>query len=268
MTQPLATIRVSLVAACVAALLLAPRAAGLASACSCMENPPCAAIGWADAVVVGTVVQTEREVIRGGLGWVVHRVAVAQSLRGSPGTVVTLVPDVTVTAADLERASTQTATTEIMSTCQYPFEVGEQYLIYLRRRSDGRWTTSACAGTKPIGKATADLDYFAGLSAAAPDARVFGSVTRAVPDASVPAGIGTRPAPGVRVAVTGAAVRLTLTSDDKGEFDVHVPPGEYTVAPVVASTVKAYNAPAHISVRAYACAPLRFTLDPARLLEP
>jgi hypothetical protein len=259
--------RATVTAALLTVFVLAPATARNAAACSCMENPPCAAAGWADAVVVGRVIGVEREVIRGGLGWRVHRVAVSQPLRGSPGAAVTLVPDVNVTSAELDRASTQTGETEILSTCDYAFEVGEQYVIYLRRRPDGRWTTSKCAGTTPLSEATADLDYFADLVAAAPDARIYGSVTRAVPDPSDSTGVGTTPEPGVSVAVSGAGVRLTVTSDDKGEFDIHVPPGDYTVAPVIASTVKAYNAPARISVRAYACAPVRFTLDPARLFE-
>jgi hypothetical protein len=260
--------RATVTAALLTVFVLAPAAARNAAACSCLENPPCAAAGWADAVVIGRVIGAEREVIRGGLGWRVHRVAVAQWLRGSPGATITLVPDVDVTSAELDRASTRAGQTELLSTCDYDFDVGEQYVIYLRRRPDGRWTTSKCAGTRPLSEATADLDYFANLAATAPDARIYGSVTRAVPDPSDPTGTGTTPAPGVTVAVSGAARRLTVTSDDKGEFDIRLPPGEYTVAPVIASTVKAYNAPARISVRAYACAPLRFTLDPARLLGP
>jgi hypothetical protein len=232
-----------------------------------MENLPCAALGTADVVVVGTVLESRREPVGGSLGWTVHTVAVSRTLRGSADPVLTLVPDVQITAADVEASKAHPGDLTRMSTCDYPFEIGEQYVIYLRRTPSGRWTTTLCAGTKPLAQAAADLDYIGGLVTATPNARVYGSVSRMVRDTSDPTGTGTRPAPGVRIEVTGAATRFTVTSDARGEFDLSVPPGEYSVVPVVPSTVRAYGAPNRISVRAYSCAPVRFSLTPNGRVE-
>jgi len=267
MPQPMTTVRLPLVAAFLAALVLAPPTAGVTSACTCMENPPCAALATSDVVVVGTVLESKREPVGGSLGWTVHTVSVSRTLRGSADPMLTLVPDVRITAAEVEASKAHPGELTSMSTCDYPFEIGEQYVIYLRRTPSGRWTTSLCAGTKPLTEAAADLDYIGGLVTATPDARVYGSVSRMVRDTSDPTGTGTRPAPGVSIQVTGAAARFTVTSDAKGEFDLRVPPGEYSVAPVVPSTVRAYGAPNRISVRAYSCAPVRFSLTPNGRVE-
>ena len=259
MTQRVTAIRLSLVVVFLAALVLAPHTARIASACSCMENPTCAAVGMADAVVVGAVLERKRETVGGSLGWTVHTVAVSRTLRGSADPIVTLVPDVLVTADALERSKAYPGEQTLGSSCDYPFEIGEQYVIYLRRTPSGRWTTSPCAGTKPLAKAAEDLDYIADLVTAPRDARVYGSVTRMVRDPSDPTRTGTKPAPGVRIALTGAA-GFTVTSDAKGEFDLKVPPGEYSVAPAVSSMVKVYGGPRRIALREYSCAPVRFSL--------
>jgi hypothetical protein len=225
-----------------------------------MENPPCAALSTADVVVVGTVLESKRESLGGSLGWTVHTVAVSRTLRGSADPLLTLVPALEITAVDIEASKAHAGELTKMSTCDYPFEIGEQYVIYLRRTSSGRWTTSLCAGTKRLALAAEDLDYLADLVTATPDARVYGSVSRIVLDPSDPTGTGTMPAPGVRIAVTGAAARFTVTSDAKGEFDLRLPPGDYSVAAVVPSAVRAYGALNHVSLPPYSCAPVRFEL--------
>jgi hypothetical protein len=259
--------RVMLAAVLAAACVVAPTAARLAAACSCFENPPCAVAGRADAVVIGTVLETKRETLGGRLGWTVHTIAVTKTLQGATEPLLTLVPPVTGTEAAIEASRNQPDDMSMGSSCDYQFEVGEQYLIYAQRTPSGRWTTSACAGTKRLTEAGAALDYFADRFRSSPDARIYGSVARIVRDRDDPAGVGQVPAPGVKVALSGPSGRFTITSNAAGEFDVHVPPGDYSIAPVVPASVKVYGSPARTSLRAYACAPVRFSLTPNGRVE-
>src|SRR3954471_8433855 len=65
--------------------LIAPVGMRVAEACVCDANPPCAATWSADAVFVGTVVNEVWEPLGGSVTWLVHNVAVTQTLRGSVG---------------------------------------------------------------------------------------------------------------------------------------------------------------------------------------
>jgi hypothetical protein len=64
-------------------LVVLPIGAKVAEACECSDNPPCAAVSKADAVFVGTVVETLPEPLGGTLSWTVHTIAVNQRLHGS-----------------------------------------------------------------------------------------------------------------------------------------------------------------------------------------
>jgi hypothetical protein len=71
-----------------------------------------------------------------------------------------------------------------ISSCDYTFQVGRQYIIYARKTADGRWTTSECSGTKLVQDASEDLDYIAGIPAAEPSGRIFGRIDRMVVDSA------------------------------------------------------------------------------------
>jgi hypothetical protein len=117
------------------------------------------------------------------------------------------------------------------SDCDYGFEPGRQYLIYARRTPDGRWTTSRCAGTKPLEEAAADLDYIGGLATAEPLGRVYGKIERTVIDPIGTTKASRVPATGVTIALTGKSNLLTVTTDEDGKIDARVPPDEYTIKP-------------------------------------
>jgi hypothetical protein len=125
-----------------AVLLISAVDAQRADACSCFANPPCAAVWKADAVFIGTVVDRAPERIGGSLSWTVHKVAVGQTLRGSVDSFLTLVPGNRPTAEQIEASKSHPGESMTMSTCDYGFELGKQYVIYARRTPDGRWTTS------------------------------------------------------------------------------------------------------------------------------
>jgi hypothetical protein len=246
--------------ALIAVLLVSAADARRAEACSCFANPPCAAVWKADAVFIGTVVDRAPERIGGSLSWTVHKVAVGQTLRGSADSFLTLVPGSRPTAEQIAASQSHPGESMMMSTCDYGFELGKQYVIYARRTSDGRWTTSMCSGTKPLEEASADLDYIATIPSAEPTGRVYGTVERMVlnpADRSAPMSV---PAADVRIALVSGTRRLTATTDKEGKLDVQVPPGEYTIAPIVPETVRVYRTPFRTSVPPRGCAPVHFGL--------
>src|SRR5262245_12182264 len=96
------------------AALLALLGARSAEACSCFENPPCAAVWKADAVFIGTVVDRAPERIGGSLSWTVHKVAVGQTLRGSVDSLITLVSESRPTAKEIAASQSHSGEVETM----------------------------------------------------------------------------------------------------------------------------------------------------------
>src|SRR3954452_19796395 len=245
----------------VAALwLITPAGIPAAEACVCDANPPCAATWSADAVFVGTVVNDVWEPLGGSLTWLVHNVAVTQTLRRSVGPSAALETGDQPTPERLAAAISSGAGGWGTSDCGYRFQIGGRYLIYARRTADGRWTTSRCSGTKRIDEAGADLDYFASLTTAEPIGHLYGNIERYVVDPSDPAKSRRIPAAGVAVAVTSESNRLMVRTDVEGKLDIRVPPGEYTIAPVVSDIVRMYGAPMKLQLAARGCATVYFSL--------
>jgi protocatechuate 3,4-dioxygenase beta subunit len=242
-------------------LLVAPALVRTAAACFCGANPPCAAVWRADAVFVGVVVERNRERVGGSLSWIVHKVAVKRVLRGSVDSLITFVPGGRPTAEEIAASlSSPGESTAARWDCDYPFQLGKEYVIYASRTADGRWTTGKCTGTKPIEEASADLAYIAGIPFAEPTGRVYGRIDRTIinpTDRSLAMNV---PAPGVQVALVSGVNHVTVITDSDGKLDVHVPPGEYTIAPVTPQTIRAYNAPLLASVPARGCAPVFFSV--------
>jgi hypothetical protein len=240
--------------------LIAPVGVPVAEACVCDANPPCAATWYADVVFVGTAVNEIPEALGGSFTWIVQNVAVTQKLRGSIDGSVTFVPGERPTPEQVAQATSFGAVAYGGSDCDYRFQVGRQYIIYANRTADGRWRTSRCSGTKPIEQARDDLDYFGSLSTAEPVGRLYGKIERNVIDPSDRAKSRRVPAAGVAVALTSESNRLMVTTDADGKLDVRLPPGEYTIAPVVPETVRVSGAPIQRRLAARGCATVYFSL--------
>jgi len=107
-----------------------------ARACRCVEPlAPAAAYAAADLVVRATVLHVEPGA---GDGEATARIELAQAWKRP-------VP------AHLE-VSTR-------STCAYPFEAGQAYLLYLRASGPGAYATRRCAGNLPAAEAGRALDW-------------------------------------------------------------------------------------------------------------
>jgi hypothetical protein len=210
-------------------------------------------------VFVATVLDRVQEPVGGSISWTVHNVAVSQRLHGVIDSLITLVPGNPPSAEEIEASKSHTALHRSGS-CDYNFEPGRQYVIYARKTGDGRWTTSRCSGTKLLEKAAEDLDYIASIPFAEPTGRVYGTIERTVVNPANPASPDVIPASGIPVALTSASTRLTTTTDSEGKIDVTVPPGDYTIAPVVPQAVLVYGAPFRGLVPARGCAPVHFSL--------
>jgi Carboxypeptidase regulatory-like domain len=252
--------RVSVRTALLLILLVSPAAVGTADACMCPLNPACSAAWMADAVFVATAADMVEERVGGHLYWHVQRLVVRRTLRGTVGTSATMVP---LDRPDQEQIALSLSHDKVhagSNSCAYGFRAGDDYLVYATRTADGRWTTSKCSGTKPLGEAQADLDYFASLPTAEPTGRVYGSIQRTILDADDPTKFRSVPASGIAVALSSASSRATATTDEQGKLDVRLPPGEYSVAPVVPETIRFYGGPNRITLAARGCAPVGFSL--------
>ena len=244
----------------VVTLLLGGGALDVAEACSCMSNPPCAAAWRADAVFVATALPAAEEHVGGHLYWIMQKLFVTRTLRGTPGAAVTISPLDRPTEDQITASLAHEKVYAGMNSCAYDFQAGQDYLVYARRTPDGRWTTSMCSGTKRLSEAQADLDYFASLAAAAPTGRVYGSIDRIVLDPDDSTKTRNVAAADITVTLNGLAGRLTATTDAEGKIDLQVPPGDYTVAPVVSETVRVYGGPPTVTLAPRGCAPVSFSL--------
>ncbi len=138
-------IAVPAAALALAAALAAPPPA---AACSCVEpGPPAAEAVRADAVFAGEVVGVE-PVARQGLPRLRVTFALTAVWKGVP-----------------EGDTVSVHTARDSSTCGYPFELGERYLVYAHATPDGL-ATGICSRTRRE-------------SAAAPDRAALGPPTRA-----------------------------------------------------------------------------------------
>ncbi len=118
-----------------------------ARACSCVWIPaPLVALGEAEAVFSGTVVakqdaskpRADRRI--GGMEYVKYTIAVLEVWKGELADTITV------------------KTPRGGGICEYPFEIGTQYLIYADTRADtGCLRTNLCTRTKPLEHADEDI---------------------------------------------------------------------------------------------------------------
>jgi Carboxypeptidase regulatory-like domain len=175
-----------------------------ADACDCaMPGPACNAAWGADAVFVGNVVSIESSSVGGRR----VQLAVVEAFRGFQLSQVTL------------------GTGYGQSDCDYPFQMGESYVVYAHRSPQGQLSTNICSRTRPVRIATEDLSYLRSLASIRPGtlARVAGRVQlwQLGPN---PGG----PVPNVTVTARGEGRTFSARANARGEFELTgLPVGKY-----------------------------------------
>lgn len=121
-----------------AAFCLALTVRSASAACDCKKGlTPGEARKQAEAVFVGTVIESRRELSAGGFEWRV-KLSVEQSWKGAEeGEMIVYVPG---------------------GDCAVSFEAGKKYLVYARRQEGrGRLVTDSCARTALFEAGSEDL---------------------------------------------------------------------------------------------------------------
>jgi hypothetical protein len=104
--------------------------------------------------------------------------------------------------------------------CGYDFHMGEDYVVYAYKNSEGRLTTGTCSRTRPLKDAEEDLTYMHALATAP----ATGDIRLA------PLLLNSRGPSGVQIAVEGNGKRYTSVTNDAGEATLSgLPAGEYKV---------------------------------------
>ena len=137
-------------------LLLLGAAPVIACSCFRVPDPPCRAVGSADAIFEGEVL--DREKIEPNEGSSLRRrftMKVRNSYKGSPGEAVYVY------------------TGDGDSDCGYRFKIGSRYLVYAYE-NNGRPSTGNCTRTSLIKYAKDDVDYLTRLPAATSGAQYLG----------------------------------------------------------------------------------------------
>jgi hypothetical protein len=104
--------------------------------------------------------------------------------------------------------------------CDYPFKMGETYVVYAYRSLDGTLSTSICARTRPVAEATEDLTYLCSLATMDPGsaARIDGQVR--LWEYPAPAGGQLRPVPSIAVTASGGGRTVSTRTNDRGDFEL------------------------------------------------
>ena len=210
-----------------------------ASACMCPMNPACAAFSRADVVFVGRVTANEGRNVAGQSSETVTTLTVFRTFRGEQ------LPSIVLR--------------QPLSSCSYSFRTDETYLVFASRGVDGRFSTDACAGTKPLAEADEDIAIIQTLPSRSPLGWIYGTVNRAVRDPETRAIRGGLAA-GVPVTLTARGTRATDLTDQDGRFEfAGLTPGTYAVQPAVPATMRALGG-AEVVVTARSCSPVYLQL--------
>jgi len=203
---------------------------GVASACTCSQEPPgkCPGLQKDDVVFLGTVT------------------AVEEISYASPNTPGTSGAPVDIVAARLTKyrfriderfaasgLPADAATIEIFSggedgDCGYRFKANEQYVVFTHEGTEGRLFATICSGTRPASDARALLPQLRAMRDGTRVASVFGILRRANPPFLAPEDDPDDPLPNISLRLRSRYDRFQTNTNADGAFtfyDVHE--GEY-----------------------------------------
>lgn len=113
------------------------------------------------------------------------------------------------------------------TSCDYPFAVGEEYLVYAVREN-GKLDTDKCKRTRLLSKASQDLKFIRGLQSGESQAILFGYVFRQIINAQGQLG-NYVPFEELTVIAESKDSRIEVIAEKSGDYDIILPPGSYKV---------------------------------------
>lgn len=220
--------------------------AAQAAACQCAgPRKPCEAYGDASAIFVGTVSFIGTTTIKEYGSEFTRRLVrlhVDRAIRGIEASDV----DIETGWGDAD--------------CGFGFRLGGQYLVYAHGDKK-RLQTSICSRTRLLTNAAADLEYFKGLSSAAPGGTISGQVILRSP--SRPYEEGWPPVKDVKIIFKGPNKEFELKTDAEGKYSVSgLPPGTYKLRIEPPEGLSIYNAEVELKLIDRGCREAYFTLEP------
>lgn len=147
-------------------------------------------------------------------------------------------------------------------TGRYPLELGQEYLIFAYFY-EKKLEIDNCGDSQPLSEAREAIRQIEKISFPK-DGIVEGKVALENQH-RIPADRGL---PGVQIFVHGQDKTYSLTTDDRGWFRIHVPPGVYSAEAKSIPTHRivafdlSYDQPKRFTVRTGRCAELQFVADP------
>jgi hypothetical protein len=193
-------------------------------ACSCASSgPPCQGAFQVDAIFAGTVrsisplPDDDLPPLRPGEARMPRTVRVDfAEVHGFRG---------------LQAATVSVLTAGSGPACGYAFKKGERYLVYARRQPDGKeLVTGICSRTRLLAEADEDLRFLQTLSdSSRAGARVYGTINHWERNLSSGEPKDYGPVSDVFVSVVGAGGTFSASTDDRGQYELTVPPGKYEI---------------------------------------
>jgi hypothetical protein len=128
-------------------------------------------------------------------------------------------------------------------------------LLFLFYATDTKsWQLDGCGNSGPLNKAQMALAEITAIISAKGDGMIVGGVGKQDQSAGLA---------GVKVEADGKSARYAATTNEKGEFHMRVPPGQYTMTPVEKGFVFqkddfSYEDPRRIRIESGACAQVQF----------
>jgi len=193
-------------------------------ACSCaFSGPPCQSVFQTDAIFAGTVQSIsplpddDLPPLRPGEARIPRTVRVDfAEVHGF---------------RELAAATVSVLTAGSGAACGYAFKKGERYLVYARRQPDGKeLVTGICSRTRLLAEADEDVRFLQTLSdSRRAGARVYGTITHWERNLSSGEPKDYGPVSDVFVSVVGARGTFSASTDDRGQYEMTVPPGKYEI---------------------------------------
>jgi hypothetical protein len=134
-------------------------------------------------------------------------------------------------------------------TCGFPFEPGEEYLVFAWKGDDGALFTGLCTLTRRVDAGSDFLPLLREMREGTPRTRLIGSIAEVVRrlDGQYK-NVDYHPLGDVRVTASGAGGRFSTSTDRNGGFRfVGLPQGSYAVAPVLTSRFALVGSPARVT---------------------